>query len=165
MTATTPSHQPEASSVSTTTAKPEVEGLFTWPATDVQLIAARCPSCENAFFPAFAEMHRPGCPGATPQQILLSPTGTVVSYTVQRYAPPEPFPPADDYEPMVIVTVSFAEGLQVPGALIGVPPDEVRVGLHVRTVADVLYRSDGLDHLTWRFALAHEPRRDDEVVP
>lgn len=146
-----------------TTAIPEVEGLFTWPSARPQLIAGRCPACGATFFPVFAETHRPGCRGEAIEQVLLGPEATVASWTVQRYTPPPPFPAADPYQPMVIVTAAFDEGLQVPGQLVGLSPDEVRVGLRVRTVAGVLYRSaDGIEHLTWKFAPLDAAPRDEE---
>jgi uncharacterized OB-fold protein len=86
--------------------------------------------------------------------LLIGPRGTVISYSIQRYQPPEPYPVNDPYEPVVIATVAFEEaGLQIPGALINVNPDDIPIGLQVDTVVDVLRTgSDGTQWLTWRFS-------------
>jgi uncharacterized OB-fold protein len=53
---------------------------------------------------------------------------------------------------MVLVTVAFKEGLQIPGQLVGLDPDEVRIGEEVQTIVDVLFTTDdGQDMLTWKF--------------
>jgi hypothetical protein len=134
--------------------RPEIEGLFTGPGRDVHLLAGRCEECRSTFFPRFAEIHRPGCSGGTTEEFVLGRQATVVSYTVQRFAPPEPFPATDPYVPMIMVTALFEEGLQIPGQLIGVDSDVAPMGAEVETVADVLWvAEDGTEMVTWKFSL------------
>src|SRR5258708_26012226 len=101
----------------TSTASPEVEGLFTSAADGVRLVAGRCAECETYFFPSHAALHRPNCTGGPVETATLSRYGTLVSYTIQRYAPPPPFIAPDPYEPRPMCTVAFPDGLQVPGML------------------------------------------------
>lgn len=139
----------------TTKTLPEVEGLFTPAATGepVRLRTGTCAECGSVFFPSHAELHRPNCSGGPVEAGLMEGTGTVVSYTVQHYVPPEPYPAPAGWEPVAIATVVFAEqGLQVPGQLVGVDPADLAVGLVVETVAATLYvDDDGAERQTWKF--------------
>jgi uncharacterized OB-fold protein len=139
---------------------PEVEHLFVSSehpdqlevGDRVQLIAGICAGCEVYFFPKHAELHRPGCPGGEVAETLLSADGELVSYTVQRFAPPPPFPAPDPWSPTGIGTVLFAQGLQVPGEIVEWDLTELRVGLRVEVVAGALYVDDeGVQRLTWKF--------------
>lgn len=141
-------------------ARPEVEGLFTWPSEAPQLIAGRCSECGCHFFPHFAALHRPGCPGEKVERVTLPRVGRVVSFTVQRYQPPPPFPTADHYEPVVICMVAFdEEGLTIPGQMVGIEAEQVSTGMEVEVTADTLYRAtDGTPMLTWKFIPARTSR-------
>lgn len=133
-------------------AQPEVEGLFTAAEDGVRLVAGRCSECESYFFPSHAALHRPNCSGGPIETTTLSPRGTLVSFTVQRYAPPPPFVAPDPYEPMPMGTVAFPEGLQVPGMLTGIGADDLRVGIEVEVTEAPLYvADDGTPRLTWKF--------------
>jgi uncharacterized OB-fold protein len=132
--------------------RPEVDGLFTWPSTEPRLIAGRCSECDSYFFPSYAELHRPNCSGGPVEQTTLSRTGVVVSYTVQRYRPPEPFVAPDPFEPMPMATVAFPEGIQVPGMLTGIALTDLRVGIEVEVCAVPLYTDPaGVEALTYAF--------------
>ena len=132
--------------------RPEVDGLFTWPSGAPQLIAGKCGECESYFFPSHAELHRPNCSGGPVEQATLSRTGVVVSYTVQRYRPPEPFIAPEPFQPMPMATVAFPEGIQVPGMLTGIAIDELRVGIEVEVSLIPLYvDAAGVTALTYAF--------------
>lgn len=139
----------------TTKTLPEVEGLFTASGDGdrAQLCVGTCTECDAVFFPPHAQLHRPNCSGGPVVPGLMAPTGTLVSYTIQHYAPPEPYPAPAEWEPVAIGTVAFAEqGLQVPGQLTGIDPADLRVGLTVETVAATLYvDDDGVERQTWKF--------------
>lgn len=143
----------------TTRAQPEVEGLFRTRdggplavGAPVQLLAGLCAGCDTYFFPRHAELHRPGCPGGEVEDHLMSPEGELVSYTVQHFPPPPPFPAPDPWEPTGLGTVVFAEGLQVPGQITDWPNQDLRVGLRVEVVAGALtVDEEGVERLTWKF--------------
>ena len=141
---------------------PDVEGLFTWPSETPQLIGARCEGCNSTFFPSFALYHRPGCVGGPVHEHLLARRGTLISYTVQHYPPPPPYPAPDPFVPFILGTVALPDGLQVPGHIVGVSPVQVRVGLEVEVVVDQLsVDASGTPTLMWKFAVL-ESRRNDE---
>ena len=133
---------------------PEIEGLFTWPSKYPRLIGSRCDGCSTYFFPAHAVLHRPGCSDSAIREHLFSNVGRLMSYTIQHYPPPPPYPAPDRsaWTPEPIGTVALPEGLQVPGSLLGIQPDQLRLGIEVRIVARVLYvGSDGVNRLSWAF--------------
>lgn len=135
-----------------TSARPEVEGLFTWPSDTPQLIAGRCTRCNCYFFPQRAEFHRPGCWGGEVEQTMLSRQGTVLSHTVQHYPPPQPFVAPEPFASFVLVTVGLPEGIQVAGQLVAPEGHEVAIGQQVEVTVDVLYTDDeGTARLTWKF--------------
>lgn len=134
---------------------PEVEGLFapTGDGDGVRLCVGRCAECGAVFFPSHAQLHVPNCSGGPVEEGLMAPTGTLVSYTIQHYTPPDPYPTPTDWEPVGIGTVVFAEqGLQVPGQLTGIDLDDLRVGITVETAAATLYvDEDGVERQTYKF--------------
>ena len=137
---------------------PAIDGLFTWPSDDPRLIAARCEDCSTVTFPRSAELHRPNCRGERVSTIELSGTGTLVSYTIQRFPPPYPYiSDPDAFEPYGIGTVELPDGIQVPGQITGIDIEDIEVGLEVDVVIETLYvDEDGNEALTWKWAPALE---------
>jgi uncharacterized OB-fold protein len=115
-----------------------------------ELRVQRCGSCG-------ALRHPPGpaclhCGALDPGFVVAAGTGTVYSYVVHHH-PPMP----GRRLPFVVALVELAEGVRMVGELVGVPPDEVRVGMPVE-VAFV----DGLP--VWRPAglvVPDEPPESD----
>jgi uncharacterized OB-fold protein len=132
-------------------AYPAVEGLFTWPSESPQLIAGHCDGCGTPFFPLFAELHRPNCPGGPLRRLLLSKQGTLLTFTVHQYRPPPPFRAPDPFVPFPIGVVGVPEGLAVPGQIIGCSVDGLAIGMPVEIVIGTLYvDEDGREALTWQ---------------
>ena len=76
----------------TKTRVPAVDGLFTEVDGVAHLIGAKTPDRESYFFrPPARHGGRPAAVGAELEEVLLSNTGTVWSYTTSSYAPPPPF--------------------------------------------------------------------------
>ena len=143
--------------------RPVVEGWFTMPegGSDEQpaLIGTRCSSSGTFFFPPEHVMSRaPGHWDAELEEVQLSRSGTLWSYTDAQYQPPPPYVPVTDpHEPFCIAAVELAaEGLVVMGQVVaGVTVDELRVGQPMELVVDVLFASEGddgpVEHLIWKW--------------
>ena len=94
----------------TKTRVPAVDGLFTEVDGVAHLIGAKTPTGSPTF-----SAHLPGMAGGDPaavgaelEEVLLSNTGTVWSYTTSSYAPPPPFVAnTDPYEPITIAAVKL----------------------------------------------------------
>lgn len=69
----------------------------------------------------------PACGAGKPEYLLAAGTGEVYSYVVHHH-PPVPGHQA----PFVVALVQLTEGVRMVGELLGVDPDQVRVGMPVR---------------------------------
>jgi hypothetical protein len=90
-----------------------------------QLLIQRCASCHRLQHPP-APMC-PGCHGFAMESIEASGRGTVHSFVVAHHPPLPPF----SY-PNVIVLVELEEGTRLVSRLVGVEPDDVRIGMPVQ---------------------------------
>lgn len=91
-----------------------------------KLMAAKCLSCGRILLPP-----RPVCPncyGTEMKWVELKSEGTVESYTV-IHVPPARFAAEAPY---VVMIVKMDEGVKLPGRLVGVEPEKVRVGMRVK---------------------------------
>ena len=131
---------------------PAVAGLFQLDGGELRLIGGKCPNCGSVFFPKFNQMHKPDCGKGGADEILLSRTGTLKSYTVHHYAPPPPFVKADPFVPFAIGLVSLPEGIDVVGMLTGVDTGALKTNINVELVAEKITEDeDGNELVTWKF--------------
>jgi uncharacterized protein len=141
--------------MSSAPAAPAVEGWFTTEDRPA-LVGSRCRSCGTVFFPREEAFCRnPGCTGESFDEVELSRTGRIWSYTDARYQPPPPYIPATDpYEPFALAAVELeSEGLVVLGQVAaGYGVDDLTVGAPVELVVETLYTDDdGVDRTIWRW--------------
>ena len=137
-----------------TTAVPAVEGWFTTDA-EPRLLGTRCGDCGTVLFPpATGFCRNPDCRGRELDEVELSRTGTVWSYTDAQYRPPPPYLPATEpYEPFALAAVELAaEQLVVLGQVAaGYGVADLSVGSPVELVVEPLYEIDGVPHLIYRW--------------
>lgn len=142
------------------TPRPAIDGWFTMDPDEPHLIGTRCSITGSYFFPPERSASRaPGSEGAELTDVELSRTGRLWSYTNAGYQPPEPYiPTSDPFEPFWIAAVELeAEKLTVLGQVIaGVTADELKVGMTMELVLDVLYSDDDHDYLIWKWQPADE---------
>jgi Predicted nucleic-acid-binding protein containing a Zn-ribbon len=138
----------------TTTAVPAVEGWFTID-EEPRLLGSRCTTCATVFFPSTTGFCRnPVCRGRDFEQIQLSRSGKVWSYTDAQYQPPPPYiPPSGEHEPFALAAVELAvEQLVILGQVAkGFGVDDLSVGAEVELVVEPLYELDGVEHLIYRW--------------
>ncbi len=127
---------------------PIIEGLFTWPSDKPQLIASRCKKCRTVSFPKAAFCGNPDCEKLREnvEEIKLSNSGTLWSFTTQIYAPPAPFK-KDPFEPYGIGMVDTEEGLRVLGILTS--NDNLKLGMKVEMTTGKLYEDEENEYITW----------------
>ncbi len=134
------------------TRAPAVEGLFTMDPSEPRLLGSRCGGCGTFSFPAEKSFCRnPACDDASLEEVPLSRTGKVWSYTSANYEPPPPFVAKDPFEPFAIAAVELeAEGLTVLGQVAdGVGVDALRTGMQMELVLHELYEDEDHVYLTW----------------
>ncbi len=137
-----------------TTAVPAVPGWFTIDA-EPRLLGTRCTSCGTVFFPRASGFCRnPQCRGREFDDVELSRTGKIWSYTDAQYQPPPPYiPPTETHEPFALAAVELGEErLVILGQVAkGFGVDDLSVGAQVELVVEPLYEVDGVEHLIYRW--------------
>jgi uncharacterized OB-fold protein len=99
---------------------------FFWDGTAVgELRIQRCAGCGTLRHPPGPRC--PSCGSMTAAHVVAAGTGDVYSYVVHHH-PPVP----GKKLPIVIALVQLPEGVRIVGELLGVGPDQVRIGLPVR---------------------------------
>jgi uncharacterized OB-fold protein len=134
---------------------PVIDGWFT-AGERPALLGTRCTSCGTVFFPRETAFCRnPACTGAEFEELELSRTGRVWSYTDARYQPPPPYVArTDPYEPFALAAVELeAEGIVVLGQVAdGYGVADLAVGAPVELVVETLSTDDdGTDRTIWRW--------------
>jgi uncharacterized OB-fold protein len=131
------------------------EGLFTptEPGVDGQIIATHCRSCGDYFFPRSFTCHNPECEEKDVEDVPLSPTGVVDTYSDMSYPPPPPYVvKKEDWVPTPVVSVKMPEGIHIIGMMDDCTPEEVSMGMEVKTVIRVLYTDkNGEELVGWKF--------------
>ena len=133
---------------------PAIEGWFTTDTTQPHLLGSRCKRCKSYFFPKEALFCRnPGCTGNEFEEVPLSRTGKLWSFTTNHYAPPAPYMSPDPFVPYTVAAVELAEEqMVVLGQLAaGVDPKSLKVGMNVELVVDTLYEDAASDYLVWKW--------------
>ncbi|MFE9368833.1 bifunctional MaoC family dehydratase N-terminal/OB-fold nucleic acid binding domain-containing protein [Streptomyces sp. NPDC006711] len=90
-----------------------------------RLLIQRCDDCAELRFPWLPGCH--ACGSAHWDTVEASGAGTVFSYVVMHHPP---FPAFDP--PYAVGLIELAEGVRMVSNVIGVAPDEVRIGMPVR---------------------------------
>jgi uncharacterized OB-fold protein len=94
-----------------------------------QMIGTRCSSCEKVFFPPRSLC--PNCRRAGKvEELTLSGSGEIVTYTVVRVAP-EGF---EREAPYVVAIVQLDEGPRITSQVVDCEPEDVAIGSRVRAV-------------------------------
>lgn len=132
---------------------PAVEGWFSVGA-EPALIGSRCKACGTYAFPRErAYCRNPSCDGTEFDEVPLSRTGKIWSYTNACYQPPVPYVAADPFVPFCIAAVELgAEQMVVMGQVVaGVDIEDLSVGDEVELVSDTLYEDDEHRYLVWKW--------------
>jgi uncharacterized OB-fold protein len=134
---------------------PVAEGVFTWPSDEPRLIASRCTACDNHMFPVQADC--PRCSGTTTEDVELSRTGTLWTWTIQSYPPKSP-PYAGNADPATFVPfgvgyVDIDGKVRVESRLTVAEPSELEIGMAMELVLDPLYTNEaGEEVVTFAFS-------------
>ncbi|CAH0990889.1 hypothetical protein SIN8267_00989 [Sinobacterium norvegicum] len=143
--------------------KPQVaaiEGWYTMDADNPHLIGTCCKECGTYYFPKLATYCKnPACESESFDEVELSRTGKVWSYTNACYKPPEPFVAAEPFAPYAIAAVELdKEKMIILGqAIEGVEVADLKVGMEVELVLETLYQDEEADRLTWKWKPVANP--------
>jgi len=133
---------------------PAIEGWFTMDPDRPALLGSKCAACAAIFFPRETSFCRnPSCQSREFSEIELSRTGTIWSFTDNRYQPPAPYISSDPFVPYTIAAVELAaEQMVVLGQVEpGVDFADLHAGMVVELVLGPLYEDDEHEYLVWRW--------------
>lgn len=143
---------------------PALEGFFTMDLRAPHLLGTRCRACGTYFFPAERAFCRnPSCDRADLEDVQLSRTGRLWSYTSAHYKPPAPFVAKEPFEPFAVAAVELEkEGMTVLGQVAdGVDVGVLRTGMPMELVLRELYEDDEHVYFTWKW----KPVDDEAGTP
>jgi hypothetical protein len=137
-------------------AKPRVPAIENWFTMDAEphLLGLRDPATGSYFFPKdIAISAAPGRAGAALEEVPLSRTGRLWSYTTNHYQPPDPYVSPDPFAPYTVAAVELAkERMVVLGQLApGVDPETLEIGMEMELVLDTLFEDDQAEHVVWKW--------------
>ena len=133
---------------------PALEGWFTMDAEKPHLLGSKCCSCGTFYFPKLSLFCKnPACNSEEFEEVKLSRTGKVWSFTNSCYKPPEPFVAADPFVPYTIAAVELeAEKMTVLGQVVeGVGVEDLKAGMEMELVLETLFEDDESEKLTWKW--------------
>ena len=139
--------------MATKTRVPAIEGWFTLDERPA-LLGTRCTSCGSYFFPRETYFCKnPDCLGREFDEVELSRTGTVWSFTNNCFEPPPPYLSPDPFVPYAIAAVELAaEQMVVLGQVVpGVELADLHAGMEVELVLDTLYEDDDHEYVVWKW--------------
>ncbi|GAA4839361.1 OB-fold domain-containing protein [Actinomycetospora corticicola] len=113
--------------------------LLTDTAEGPALLGSRCSDCGAHTFPRQGGC--PRCTGADMEDVPLSRTGTLWSFTTQGFRPKPPYTGTEAHEPYAVGYVELPGQLLVESRLTEADPDRLEIGMPVE-LALVPFRDD-----------------------
>ena len=101
----------------------------------LRLVGSRCTECGIALFGVRRRCEN--CSSPKLRDEVFQPSGTVYTYTVQRYAPPKPHGLAEPWSPRPVAWVDLAAGGPRVLAPIDCAPEVMEFGMPVRLACHV----------------------------
>ena len=129
---------------------PVLEGWFTLDKETPHLIGSRCTSCGTYYFPKQGHFCRnPDCAGESFEEVQLSRSGKLWSFTSASYQPPPPYVAHEPFQPFGIAAVELEkERMIVLGQLAaGVELKALKAGQAMELILEPL--DDG--KITWKW--------------
>ncbi|MFK5952065.1 MAG: OB-fold domain-containing protein [Desulfobacterium sp.] len=132
---------------------PAVDGWFTMPPEEPRVIASKCSSCGDVFFPPGGTCRNPDCSKeGSVDQVRLSRVGKLETFAINYYPPPPPYRKADPFVPFGIAAVGMPEGLLIKAQVAAGFEKNLKVGMDMEVVVEVLYVDDqGKEVLVHKF--------------
>ena len=135
---------------------PIEEGLFTLPSSPLEkphLIGKKCHSCGETFFPGRVRCRH--CSSQDMEEVALSPTGRLYSFTTIRVKPPHFI----GQVPYLVGVVELPEGERIRTLLTDCDQDSLEIGMDMELVIESAGKiaepfgkiESGTELLGWKF--------------
>lgn len=137
--------------------KPQVAALENWFTLDKEkphLMGSKCTRCGTYYFPKTSVFCRnPECESESFEDVQLSRTGKLWSFTNACYQPPEPYISANPFVPYAIAAVELEkEKMTVLGQVVeGVGVESLKAGMEMELVLETLFEDDESEKLVWKW--------------
>ena len=136
--------------------KPRIPAIENWFTDEAEphLLGLRDPGSGSYFFPKdVAISAAPGHAGADLEEVQLSRTGSLWSWTTNHYQPPPPYVSPEPFEPYTVAAVELAkERMVVLGQLAeGVDPATLEAGMEMELVVETLFEDEEGEHVVWKW--------------
>lgn len=134
--------------------QPAIEGWYTMDAEHPHLLGSCCTRCGTYYFPKhISYCKNPACDNDQFDEVQLSRTGKIWSYTNACYKPPEPFVAADPFEPYAIAAVELEkEQMIILGQVVeGVAVEQLKVGQQMELVLQTLHMDGDIEKVSWKW--------------
>jgi hypothetical protein len=140
--------------MSTKTKVAVLEGWFTLDESAPHLLGTRCVSCGTYYFPKQNTFCRnPNCAGEKFEEVKLSRTGKLWSFTNAAYQPPEPYVQVESFVPFAIAAVELEkERMVVLGQVVkGIGVESLKAGMEMELVLETLSEDETTEKLVWKW--------------
>lgn len=140
---------------------PALEGWYTMSSEKPCLLGSKCKSCGTYYFPKQNNFCKnPVCAGETFEEVPLSRTGKIWSFTNACYEPPEPFMAATPFVPFTIAAVELEkEKMIVLGQVVeGVNVSDLKAGMEMELVLATLFEDETSEKVTWKWQPVTAPK-------
>ncbi len=135
---------------------PALAGWYASDGDGLYLLGERCQSCGSYYLPPRLSFCRnPACNGEEFEQLPLSRSGRLWSFSEQHYPPPPPWlAPPGEFQPFTVAAVALErEQMTVLGQVAAaVSCAELVIGMQMQLVEELLYTDEeGVERMTWKW--------------
>ncbi len=134
---------------------PAVDGMFTMDTNKPTLLGGRSIASGSYYFPKELAGNDPRSVWDNERdEVPLSRTGKVWSYTTADYPPALPYIIASEpFTPFVIAAVELSkENMVICGQMMpGIGISDMQIGMDVQIALDVLYEDDDCEYMVWKW--------------
>lgn len=133
---------------------PAVDGWFVSDAAVAHLVGSKCKQCGSYFFPKETFFCRnPNCRSQEFDEVPLSRTGKLWSFTNNCYPPPKPYEAPDPFVPYIVAAIELdEEKMVVLGQVTAdVKIEDLKAGMDMELVIDTLYEDDENEYVIWKW--------------
>jgi uncharacterized OB-fold protein len=133
---------------------PAIEGWFTQGTATPHLLGSSCAKCGTYFFPkTVTYCKNPACDSDEFEEVELSRTARIWSFTNGCYQPPEPYMSPDPFVPYTVIAAELAEEKMIVlgQAAEGYGVEDLKVGMEVELVIEHLFSDDDGERVVWKW--------------